>query len=207
MKKLIFALLLCSISSTHAQDIPISQYFNILCYARQEQFAIRDDGTFDGLCQEYGLDPKDSVNLKSYYTVSILHQLFTCLDCNDGSRGKILNIPYFWHYRTPNPRHAILVDERRNTQYTGIERKPHFFLGDLVASRERFSHTEFGSFSTFGWCSDREMAFACLLSLMGYHAHVIAPEGHAVTEVELPFHTTGGRVIWFPTKYKFVAQR
>jgi hypothetical protein len=101
-------------------------------------------------------------------------------------------MPYFWHYRTPNPRDEILVDGRINIEYTRIERKPYVFLKDMVAPGERFTHPDWGSFSSFGWCSEREMAFACLLSLMGYTAHVIAPGAHAWTEVEIELYTVQG---------------
>jgi hypothetical protein len=192
MKKLTFALLLFSVSSIHAQDIPISQYFNILCYARQAQFAVMDSGRFDSICKVYDIDPKDSLNLRKYYTISIMHQLFTTNGAYDGSRGEILNMPYFWHYNSPNPRHGILVNGKKNVAYTTIERKPHNFLGDMIAPQEKFSHPEIGKFSSFGWCSEREMAFACLFSLMGYDAHVIAPSNHAWTEILATFQKTDG---------------
>jgi hypothetical protein len=110
----------------------------------------------------YDIDLKDSLNRKTYYTISIMHQLFTTTGANDGSRGEILNMPYFWHYNTPNPRRDILVNGKKNIAYCTIERKPHNFLGDMVSQNEKFTHPEFGSFSSFGWCSEREMAFACL---------------------------------------------
>ncbi len=99
----------------------------------------------------YNLDEKDTMNLSRYYTISIMHQLFTTHSCTDGSQG------------------------------------------DMVAPREKFSHPAFGTFSSFGWCSEREMAFASLLSLMGYKSHVIAPGAHAWTEVEMTFHKKDGK--------------
>jgi hypothetical protein len=189
MKKLLFALMMFA-SLANAQDIPVSQYFSILCYARQAQFASRDGGKFDSICRIYDIDPKDSLNIRKYYTISIMHQLFTTTGAFDGSRGEILNMPYFWHYNNPNPRYDILVDGKKNRTYTTIERKPHNFLGDMVSPNEKFSHPDFGRFSSFGWCSEREMAFACFLSLMGYDAHVIAPGNHAWTEILATFKTT-----------------
>jgi hypothetical protein len=65
----------------------------------------------------------------------------------------------------------------------------------MVAPTVRFAHPEFGRFSTFGWCSEREMAFACLLNLMGYPSHVIAPSNHAITKTRADFRKKNGAVI------------
>ena len=58
-------------------------------------------------CTLYQIKPNDSVNVKYYFTLKILHNLFTCKSSTNGSKGDIINIPYFWHHVTPNPRYKI----------------------------------------------------------------------------------------------------
>lgn len=192
MKKLLILFLLFSATVAEGQGPSLPEFFRDLTDRYLEPFSERDRVRFDSVCRVNFIDRRDSSNIRKYYTISILHQLFTCESCTDGSQGEILNIPYFWHYCTPNPRHRIRVDGKQNISYVNIERKPSVFLKDMVALRERFSHPDFGTFSTFGWCSEREMAFALLLRLMGYDAHVIAPGSHAHTEIVLDLVAVGG---------------
>ena len=193
MKKVLFIALTIHALTCHAQDQPIASYFQKLCnHYMLQYFNKTDDRTIADLCVQYDLDARDLPSLRRFYTIQIMHELFTVKTCEDGSRGDVLNMPYFWHYRTPNPRHAILVDGKKNISYTSIERKPYNFLKDMVAPADRFTCPGLEPFCSYGWCSEREMAFACLLSIMGYTTHVISTGNHAYTEVQVSFMTNKG---------------
>jgi hypothetical protein len=193
MKKALLAVLTIFTLACHAQDQPIASYFQTLCNHYMQQYPNKTGAAlYADFCIQYNLDGKDSTNIRNFFTIQIMHKLFTVNMCKDGSRGDILNMPYFWHYCTPNPRDAILVDGKKNIGYTRIERKPYHFLKDMVAPANRFTYPGLEPFCSFGWCSEREMAFACLLSLMGYKTHVISPYNHAYTEVQVSFLTNRG---------------
>jgi hypothetical protein len=198
MKKVLLIALAILALSCQGQDQPIAGYFQKLCnHYMPRYFDKTGDRTFADLCIQFDLDARDSASVHCFYTIAIMHELFTVKTCGDGSRGDILNMPYFWHYRDPNPRHEILVDGKKNVAYTSIERKPYNFLKDMVAPADRFTCPGMASFCSYGWCSEREMAFACLLSIMGYQTHVISPGNHAYTEVQVSIKTNKGEKLDF----------
>ena len=136
----------------------------------------------------------------------ILHKLFTAKTCSDGSRGDILNIPYLWHWTEPNPRHNIYFTENgkpltsvrhpkgfeKYATWADIDRTPYVFLTDLLAPEPRYYSAAYDTFSTFGWCSEREMAFVSLTTLMGYKSYVIAPGNHSWTELDVTMKLRSG---------------
>lgn len=189
-------------------DQPIGAFFKSLVANHTDEFAVLDDDRFDSICRARDFIPDDSGNRATYYTLSILHMLFTAKTCQDGSRGEILNIPYYWHWIDPNPRHEILftADGRPLTSlkhpagfekyatYADIDRTPVVFLTDLLSPVPRYCTAEGDTFSTFGWCSEREMAFISLITLMGYKGRVIAPGNHSWSEVDVSMKLkSGGR--------------
>ena len=52
------------------------------------------------------------------------------------------------------------------------DRRPYLYLKDLVSKKNKYYHPECSGFYTFGWCSEREMAFNCLLAIMGYKCKI-----------------------------------
>ena len=56
----------------------------------------------------------------------------------------------------------------------------------MFSEENKYSSKACGEFSTFGWCSEREMAYTCLLSIKNYVAKVKAEHGHSWTELIIP---------------------
>lgn len=138
---------------------------------------------------------KDTVIKKKYYTLKILHLLFTCKNATNGSKGEILNIPYYWHWTDPNPRHQITylqTNQRLNAvnppkefarykSYADIDRTPYLFLSELLSEKPLYSSSD-SEFSSFGWCSEREMAYVSLLKTLGFEGKVITNGNHSWSE-------------------------
>ncbi len=128
-----------------------------------------------------------------------LHMLFTTTDAVNGRRGGILQIPYFWHWSNPNPRHEIIfipegtklnsvsppAEYGRYKSYADIDRTPFIYLQNLMEEGALFNDPVYGTFYTFGWCSEREMAFASILNILGYNSKVKQEGIHVWTEVLL----------------------
>lgn len=143
------------------------------------------------------LSPEDSASRERILEVLFLHRLLTTSAPIDGARGGILESVYFWHWVKPNPRHRIrmlpdsglLVEAKPHPahpsyrSWADMDRTPDLFLADLVADTPRYFHPDFGTFYTFGWCSEREMAFTLLLTRMGYTAKIKFKGNHVWTEV------------------------
>ena len=125
-----------------------------------------------------------------------MHDLFTSQSATNGSKGEILNIPYMWHWVTPNPRHQISftasktllqdmkppIEFSKYNSYADIDRTPFLYLTDLVAESPKYYSESYGEFSTFGWCSEREMAFVFLFEMMGFDGKVMAEGNHSWSE-------------------------
>lgn len=149
------------------------------------------------ICRRMELSPEDSANQARILQALFLHRLLTTSAPADGTRGGILESVYFWHWVTPNPRHQIrrLPDSvlltrckphpqhRSYRSWADMDRTPDLFLADLVSDTPRYFHPDFGSFFTFGWCSEREMAFGLLLNRLGYTAKIKFQGNHVWTEV------------------------
>ncbi len=82
--------------------------------------------------------------------------------------------------------------------FADIDRLPTLFYKDLFSPHPLYSHPDFGRFYTFGWCSEREMAFVCLVRGLGIKlAKVVVESGHSWSELLLTFHSTKGRRVLF----------
>lgn len=144
----------------------------------------------------------DSLNIHRYAQIVVLHELFTATDSANGStlRG---DAPYMWNnWDNPAANHRLIIS-RNDTLLVDIdsptgkyenfgfeERTPDIFLGDFF-SETKYSHPQYGEFSTFGWCSEREMAFSVLLEAYGIPAMVEAPGVHAWTYAIPEFNRNG----------------
>ena len=201
--KNIYAINACSYDS---MSIPV--FFENMVQNHMLDFYHLDSSGYIDFCKENGLRLEDSMNFKLYFTVKILHDLFTCKTASDCSRGDILNIPYVWHWIQPNPRHEIyLVDNgnllsdsdppaefSRYNSYADIDRTPFLFLSELVAPEPKYFSASCDTFSTFGWCSEREMAFVCLMEILNYQGKVVAEGNHSWSEFIIPMHTQNGEI-------------
>jgi len=128
-----------------------------------------------------------------------VHQMLTTTSATDGAVGGAFRLPYFWHWTEPNPRLSIVSrpDQQplvqlepppgygRYKTFGHIDRKPALYLGDVAADEPRYFHPDVGEFSSFGWCSEREMAFCALAAIWGYEVKVVQHGIHVVSVVRL----------------------
>ena len=73
-----------------------------------------------------------------------------------------------------------------------IDRVPALYLVDLVTQTPGYAHPTCGSFSTFGWCSEREMSFVALMDLLGYKGKLRQSGVHTYSELWCEFETATG---------------
>jgi hypothetical protein len=187
-------------------SLTIPDFFKKLVKNHIEDYAIIDTLTFSKLCSMHNINPLDDSNVNKFYTIKILHELFTSETASNCSRGKILNIPYQWHWIEPNPRYDIhFVSNNvllKNTKppaefykynsYADIDRTPYLYLSDLVSKDLKYYSDSCGTFSTFGWCSEREMAFVALTKILGYQGKVVAEGNHSWSEFIIPLKLNNG---------------
>ena len=190
--------------------ITIPQFFKNLTEKHTDNYILIDSSYF-WFCIEHDLKIKDSLNINKYYTIKILHDLFTSQSAFDCSTGEILNIPYYWHWIEPNPRHSIYSAETnelltelkppkefsRYNSFADIDRTPYLFLSDLVSNMPKYYDQSCDTFSTFGWCSEREMAFTALAKLMNFKGKVVATGNHSWSEFILPMTLNNNKTMCF----------
>jgi hypothetical protein len=144
---------------------------------------------------------QNDYNYEQFARIIITHQLFTANGSYDGSMV-MDDMPYMSHYVEPNPRSQIrkdniLIDDLRynNKSLAYIDRTPDLYLSDFF-SDSKYTHPVYGTFSTFGWCSEREMAYAVVLNSLGYNTFIHAPGIHAWTAVKVLFQGYDTSIIY-----------
>lgn len=187
-------------------DCNIPEFFKRVVINHQRSFWLLDSASYLEFCAENNIRSRDTNNRRSYYTLKILHTLFTSKSAMNGSRGDVLNIPYLWHWVTPNPRHQIYDSKSgkrlkeirppkafgKYVSFADIDRTPHLFLSDMVTGHNQYCTQQGDSFATFGWCSEREMAFVCLMKLLGAQGKVIAKGNHSWSELVITLKGSSG---------------
>ncbi len=189
-------------------SLTIPAFFKQLIQNHMDDYMALDSNKYDQVCAEYGLKNKDKENRNRFFTISILHDLFTSNTSVNCSRGPILNIPYIWHWRSPNKRKEITHLEHnqplkeidppphlnRYDSYAIIDRTPFLFLSDLFTKTPNYYLSDCDTFSTFGWCSEREMAFICLLEILNVSSKgkVNVSGNHSWSELIVPMNSGSG---------------
>jgi hypothetical protein len=177
-------------------------------------FAISDSLSFKDISSYHNFSKDNQLNISVFYKIHILHKLWTCKNANNGSIGDILKIPYYWHWVTPNPRHDIidiasdkkLADIKPQATYNkyksiaDIDRTPYLYISDLVAREPRYKSPLCDTFATFGWCSEREMAFVCLTDILGFKGKVVAEGNHSWSELLVDMADNQGVIKHFIVK-------
>lgn len=192
-------------------SLTIPEFFEELTKNQKAQLLNFDSSYLDVLIQ-YDVDTSDSNLINNFYTVNCLHLLFTSEGAADCSKGFVLNIPYYWHWVDPNPRHSIkklktdvLLNETappakfgKYASYADIDRTPVLFLTEML-SPEPLYYSECDTFSTFGWCSEREMAFVCLNNAIGNNGKVVTDGNHSWSEFVTKFKTNQNDTLYVLT--------
>ncbi len=190
-------------------EASIPDFFNELFTAVQTEYSAFRAAEFAEFCAENQLAAADPVNQETFFRVNFLHDLLTTSGAADCARGGFLRIPYFWHWIQPNPRHLITslpeaklltavkppAPYERYASFADIDRVPALYLGDLVAEAPGYSHPHCGSFFSFGWCSEREMAFTALVVAWGYAGKIWQSGIHTYSVVCGEFKKTDGSAV------------
>lgn len=197
------------IINTYQYDsLTIPLFFKSLTQDHLQDFLVVDSLEFNKFCSVTGVNRTDSSNIERYFTIKILHKIFTCQTASNCSKGEIVNIPYQWHWVEPNPRHEIyfvssntrLVDTKapkefsKYNSYADIDRTPYLFLSDFVHPELKYYAKTCDTFSTFGWCSEREMAFVALASTLNFEGKVVAIGNHSWSEFVIPLKLNAGEI-------------
>jgi hypothetical protein len=178
-----------------ASELP--GFFSEIYKNHKEKIESKFYDSYSQACCELGIEPKNKKNREKITPLFFYHKLFTSVNATDCTTGGILNIPYFWHWIDPNPRHKIIYKPgskklkfiapphgfKKYKSYADIDRLPGLYLSDLVTESPKFYHPSCGSFYTFGWCSEREMAFNTLLTILGYECKVKQEGIHVWSEI------------------------
>ena len=148
-----------------------------------------------------GIDTLSESDKELYFRLHFLHKLFTCNSASTGNAEGILRIPYFWHWVTPNPRKDIMLLENNKllgdlptlpgfNKYASramIDRTPGLYWSDLLTVEPSYHHFDADTFYTFGWCSEREMAFSALCQVLGLKSKVVVNGNHSWSELLIQF--------------------
>jgi len=176
-----------------------------------QKLNIRD---YQRFCEQNNLDKSNIQNQKQFYKINFYHDLFTGNGASNYVTGGMLKIPYVWHWVDPNPRHSImfLPDSTllssmkpppgfgRYKTFADLDRVPFVYFSDLVSERPAYYHRRCGSFYTFGWCSEREMAFSALMTLYNYDCKIKQEGIHTWSEIWLEFKKSDGSTKIFIVK-------
>ncbi|MBP9210490.1 MAG: hypothetical protein KBF37_09245 [Saprospiraceae bacterium] len=187
-------------------SLTIPKFFQSLIENHLNDFFLIDSSAFYRLCNKNDLVRTDSINITRFFTIKLLHHLFTCNSASNCSVGEILDIPYYWHWITPNPRYEIKfvrssqslsstkasVEFPNYRSFADVDRTPYLFLRDLVEEMPKYFSAACDTFSTFGWCSEREMAFVALAKLLNIDGKVVAEGNHSWSEFCVPMKSPDG---------------
>ncbi|MCC6753532.1 MAG: hypothetical protein IT266_06060 [Saprospiraceae bacterium] len=76
--------------------------------------------------------------------------------------------------------------------FADIDRTPFLFLSDLVEVSPKYYSATCDTFSTFGWCTEREMAFIASATLLRLDGKVVAEGNHSWSEFCVPLKSQNG---------------
>jgi hypothetical protein len=137
----------------------------------------------------YKLSGDDSLDM-IVKKLAYMHMLLTCHYSVDGDTSGGFGIPYFWNYTDHNPReHIVNLKKGKPLNQLGIatqDRTPLIFWGDYMTDEPQYSYEHISAFYSFGWCSEREMAFKAWLGVAGISSKIGIKADHVWAEVELP---------------------
>lgn len=186
-------------------------FFAQACSYHWQELMTNDSVSYVELCSRFDWDQADKANRESYYSLLLLHKLFTSSSAMNCARGNILNLPYYWHWITPNPRHDIVHCESgknlkslkppqgfgKYQSWADIDRTPDIFIGDLMSAKPLYCSASCDTFYTFGWCSEREMAFTAMCEKLGKPARVVAQNNHSWSDVLIKIKMKDGKTKTF----------
>ena len=146
----------------------------------------------------YKITGNDTID-QTVAKLAYMHMLLTCYYSVDGDTSGGFGIPYFWNYTNHNPRENIVHIKKGKTlkqlpavagtqgaSMATLDRTPLIFWGDFMTEEPQYSYEHISAFYSFGWCSEREMAFKAWLGVVGIKSTIGIRADHVWTEVDLP---------------------
>jgi hypothetical protein len=205
---IILASLFSPFSLANAKDgKPLDAFFAELYQNNVSDFKKAYGKGYLSFCEDYNINSDDPANQEKYFKLLFYNKMLTTTNSVDCTKGGMLKIPYFWHWIDPNPRHRIidnesgtlLVDKSPPERYSlykshaDIDRTPYIYLKDLVSEKPGYRHPDCSEFYTFGWCSEREMAYSLLIGLYGFKSKIVQKGIHVTSNVWVTFTTRSGK--------------
>jgi hypothetical protein len=143
----------------------------------------------------YKLTGNDSLDMM-VTKVLYMHMLLTCYYSVDGDTSGGFGIPYFWNYTNHNPR-VNIVNLKKGKKLgqlpapvggtmATLDRTPVIFWSDFMTDEPQYSYEHISAFYSFGWCSEREMAYKAWLGVVGIKSTIGIKTDHVWTEVAMP---------------------
>jgi len=131
--------------------------------------------------------------------VVFYHCLLTSSNAQNGNRYGALQLPYFWNYGAVNPRDSIYLIAankplrkcpppkgfEKYQSYASVDRTPLLFWSDVATDEPKYKWRGI-SFHSFGWCSEREMAFKALMVTKQLKTSICFEGIHVWNEIVLP---------------------
>lgn len=182
----------------NAGPLTLTEFFPALLTEMRDPYETMRKPDLRGVERRFALKGSPD-NRDRLVLLFFLHDLFTSTGAADGRTGGLLGIPYYRHWTIPNPRHALVLHSggelltalkppmthARYDTFADLDRTPDIFLGDLARGRDTYRSPAGKTFATFGWCSEREMAFTALMTLYGYEAKLVQRGSHTWSEVRM----------------------
>jgi len=170
----LFENLLYDVKEYEYTSMSIPEFFQQLVLNHRKDYYQFSSNEYTELCKKLDIDETNESNKQKYFQIKILHDLFTSKSADNCSVGEVWKIPYQWHWIKNNPRHKIYLKETNE------------LLKEISPGKEFKNYHSYaicGDFSTFGWCSEREMAFTSLLTILNYKGKVKSEKGHSWSEL------------------------
>lgn len=200
MRKYVMILILASLASLAMGQISAIDFADSLYERNRPQLDSILTFTAKKTLEQHEI-PATEENCEKIRSLLFLHHLFTSGADVTGNYGGILQIPYFWHWCENNPRHNIIYRPSNENLTTvpapegfgkyksraDIDRTPAIYLQDLFADTALYYHSFVGNMFTFGWCSEREMAFGQMVRPKGYKMKVYQNSSHVWSEILVSF--------------------
>jgi len=184
-----------SSEKTNAQSLSLPDFFSEVIRIRKDHMITKSR------VESCGIDLKllTTLQIQNLKKLAVLHSLLSSETAQTGSINPVWGMPYFWHYTNPNPRHSIVLIAtgqklsevkpppgfEKYPNLAQVDRSPDLFWSDFASDKPRYHYNGLADFYTFGWCSEREMAFKAITSIMGFNCTIVISGNHVWSVVEI----------------------
>tara|TARA_R110002020_G_scaffold137687_3_gene307096 strand:+ start:1834 stop:2580 length:747 start_codon:yes stop_codon:yes gene_type:complete len=164
--------MLVIISTCGFSQVSVVEFFDQFYSKNSSTLLTIYEDDYKLFCKDKQIDIDNDHNKYVFHKLFFLHNAFTTTGAINGLRGGLLEIPYYDMSSRYKLEDVIIED-----------RTPVIFLSDLVSDTSKYK-----DMYTFGWCSEREMAFMALIKSMGFDGRIVADNGHAWSEVNVELY-------------------